>query len=583
MLLGIACRFYNLKWDEGAHIHPDERFVVMTVEKLKAPASLNEYFNTNESGLNPFHTGTDLFVYGQLPLNLCKWLVLRWPGSGGAPNADNYNDILIVGRFLSALFDAGAVLLVAFIGWKMGGLLSGALAGALIALVPLHIQQSHFFTVDNFATFFLVASFASLICVPKANDKTLVLSGMCFGAACACKISAALFGAVFPFWAILLFGKPAWKRALLSLVIIFSVGFFTFRCLHPIAFRGANGLLFGLLDIRLPQPEFHGAKQVSFWDSFAEQAAISRGDSDPPWNWQWLGHKNYIWPLQNLALWALGVPLLVAGIAGIGLSFRCWRDISPHSRHLLVAALWCLIVFGYYGGQYSKFTRYYLVMTPFLCLLAAGFLIEVVRRYRTQWSYAVAASVPLGTACWCLAVTSIYARPHTRMEATRWIWDNIAPGTLVATETSWDDALPIGDVRGLVQVNLELFDLDDRRKRAAMLDKLDQSEWIFMSSNHTRGIVTRVPQRWPLTTAFYDSLFDGRLGFSLEKEWTSYPRLFGVRFPDDAREESLWLYDHPHVWLWRKTSAWSKQKASALLSENLCDKADSRPLNGWLK
>ncbi len=92
---GLACRFYNLKWDKFAHIHPDEhfahihpdeRFIVMTVAALKAPASLSEYFNSSISGLNPFHTSTDLFIYGQLPLNLCKAIAMNWPGRNKAPN-----------------------------------------------------------------------------------------------------------------------------------------------------------------------------------------------------------------------------------------------------------------------------------------------------------------------------------------------------------------------------------------------------------------------------------------------------------------------------------------------------------------
>ncbi len=231
IFFGLACRFYNLKWDEGAHIHPDERFVVMTVVALKAPASVSEYFNTEVSGLNPFHTGTDLFIYGQLPLNLCKVIAMHWPGSNNAPSADNYNDVLMVGRFLSALFDAGTVLLIIAIGWKIGGPLLGAFSGALLAVVPLHVQQSHFFTVDNFATFFLVASFYALLCADrdaKLRRLSPVLCALFFGAACACKITAALFGSAIFFWAIFTYGKRDWKRGLATFALILFVAFWTF-------------------------------------------------------------------------------------------------------------------------------------------------------------------------------------------------------------------------------------------------------------------------------------------------------------------------------------------------------------------
>lgn len=592
IFFGLACRFYNLNWDEGAHIHPDERFVVMTVTALKAPTSLGEYFNTSLSGLNPFHTGTDLFVYGQLPLNLCKLIAMHRPGTKGAPNADNYDDVLILGRFLSALFDAGTVLLIVFIGWKLGGLLLAAFGGALLAVVPLHVQQAHFFTVDNFATFFLVATFAALVLQSTQSRKSnllLIFAGLFFGAACGCKISAGLFGVLLLFWAFFTFGMRDCKQAGLAVALILFVAFWSFRLFHPIAFRGSGGgaTLYGLLDIRLPLPEIHGKepyyKQVSFWQSVSEQAAISRGDSDPPWNWQWLGHEDYLWPLMNLGSWAVGWPLLLAGMGGMALALARIREKEVANRFFLVVALWCVIVFGYYGGQYSKFTRYYLVMTPFLTLLAAWFVLVLARRFRTVAASALAASVPITTAIWCWAVVSIYSRPHTRLEATRWIWANVLPGTRVGIETGWDDPLPLGDVRGLVQVDLDLFNIDNRTKREQLLDKLEQVEWIFMSSNHVAGIVTRVPQRWPLTTEYYRALFANELGFELTKEFTSYPQLFGHQFPDDSREEALSLYDHPHVWLWRKTPVWSRERAEKMLPESLCDQADSRPLSGWLK
>ena len=595
MLFGLGCRFYNLKWDEGAHLHPDERFLTMTVPELDAPRSLTEYFNSSHSGLNPFNRKVNFFIYGQLPLNVCKAIASRLPGTNGAPDADNYNDILLVGRFLSALFDAGTVLLLVWLGWQLGGPLLGLLSGALLALVPMHIQQAHFFTVDTFATFFLTACFGALcaITTQNLNSKSRriasILAGLFLGAACACKISSLMFGAVIVLWALFSYSRREWKNSLTTMSLIFFAAFWAFRILHPIGFRGEGSLLtlYGLLDIRPPRITTHGEppylKEVSFWKSFAEQAAISRGESDPPWNWQWFGHADYIWPLRNLAFWAVGWPLLLAGAGGILLALKRLRPSSTANRQWPVMALWCLLVFAYYGGQYSKFTRYYLVMTPFLALLAAWFLLCLVRHYRAVWAHALAATVPLGTALWCMAVVSIYTRPHTRLEASRWIWAHIPPGTKVGTESDWDDRLPIGDVRGLEQIDLDLYNHDTPEKRQKLLDKLNEVEWIFSSSNRVWGTVPRVPARWPLTTEYYRVLFSGELGFRLEKEFASYPQLLGQQFPDDNAEEALTVYDHPRVLLWRKTPQWSRERAAQLLPESLCETANHQPLGQWLQ
>ncbi|HEY0074433.1 MAG TPA: phospholipid carrier-dependent glycosyltransferase [Abditibacteriaceae bacterium] len=595
ILFGLLCRFYNLKWDEGAHLHPDERFLTMTVPELDAPRSISDYFDSNVSGLNPFNRKVGFFIYGQLPLNLTKAIAARLPSTNGVPDADNYNDILLVGRFLSALFDSGTVLLIIWLGCQLGGKLLGLLSGALLALVPLHIQQSHFFTVDTFTAFFLTACFCALCYTRQAIEdkkrarRAIIFSGLFFGAACACKISSLMFGAAIVIWALFSYGRRDWKNGLIATGSVLFIAFWAFRVLHPIAFRGEGGILtlFGLLDIRPPRVAIHGEppylKEVSFWKSFAEQAAISRGESDPPWNWQWFGHAAYIWPLKNLAFWAIGWPLLLSGVGGMMLAFYKIRRQSIANRQLLVMAFWCLLVFAYYGAQYSKFSRYYLVMTPFFVLLAAWFMLAFVQRYRAVWAYALAALVPVCGTLWCAAVVSIYTRPHTRMEASRWIWANVPPGTKVGTESDWDDRLPIGDARGLEQIDLDLYNLDTRGKRQQMLDKLDQVEWIFTSSNHVFGIVQRAPGRWPLTNEYYRLLFNGELGFRLEQKFTSYPQLFGYQFPDNNIEEALSIYDHPPVYLWRKTPQWSRQRAAQLLPESLCDKANHQPLNEWLK
>ena len=77
--------------------------------------------------------------------------------------------------------------------------------------------------------------------------------------------------------------------------------------------------------------------------------------------------------------------------------------------------------------------------------------------------------------------------------------------------------------------------------------------------------VTRVPAVFPMSIAYYRALFDGRLGFERAADFTSYPSLGPLRFPDDRAEEQFTVYDHPRVLLFRKTPAFSPAKARALL------------------
>ncbi len=60
-------RFTGLKWDEGQQLHPDERFLMMVTAALGTPESVQQYFDSAASPLNPRNRGYTSFVYGTLP------------------------------------------------------------------------------------------------------------------------------------------------------------------------------------------------------------------------------------------------------------------------------------------------------------------------------------------------------------------------------------------------------------------------------------------------------------------------------------------------------------------------------------
>ena len=65
-----------------------------------------------------------------------------------------FNEMTIVGRILSAFVDLLSVVLVYAIGSRAFNKAVGLLAAALAAFTVLNIQQSHFFTMDTFFSFF---------------------------------------------------------------------------------------------------------------------------------------------------------------------------------------------------------------------------------------------------------------------------------------------------------------------------------------------------------------------------------------------------------------------------------------------
>jgi hypothetical protein len=58
LLLAAAwLRLSGLDWDQGQHLHPDERFLTMVATDIRWPRSLAAYFDTGHSPLNPADVG----------------------------------------------------------------------------------------------------------------------------------------------------------------------------------------------------------------------------------------------------------------------------------------------------------------------------------------------------------------------------------------------------------------------------------------------------------------------------------------------------------------------------------------------
>src|SRR5512138_2871998 len=54
LLLAAWLRFSGLNWDEGRHLHPDERFLSTVTNDLKWPESFSNYFDPTTSTLSPY-------------------------------------------------------------------------------------------------------------------------------------------------------------------------------------------------------------------------------------------------------------------------------------------------------------------------------------------------------------------------------------------------------------------------------------------------------------------------------------------------------------------------------------------------
>ena len=437
LLAGGYLRLVGLDWDDEQHLHPDERFLTMVESSLYPVEDPRDYFNTAESTLNPNNQGHTFFVYGTLPIFMVRYLG-EWLGYTG------YGDIYLVGRSFSAVIDLLSVVLVFFIGTRLFNRWVGLFGAAFSAFAVLQIQLSHFFTVDTFITFFtlLAVYFAVEVVTPRDDRISLssyLLFGVALGMAVASKINAAPVALALPLAALIYWSRlPGEEKTtlapkiLLYLVLAASISLLTFRIFQPYAFDGPGFINFGLNE--------------NWVSSLKALRAQTSGDVDFPPALQWA--RRPIWfSLKNMIIWGLGIPYGIiawGGFAWMGYGFLTKRNWRPE----LVIWVWTGFYFIWQSLLWNSTMRYQMPIYPLLAVFAGWFLVNGWEKIQfetiTLFSKTITTRLVrpililigvitfLFTAGWAIAFSAIYTMPHPRVDATRWIFQNIpGVGTLV--------------------------------------------------------------------------------------------------------------------------------------------------------
>ena len=487
---GAYLRTAGIFWGEYQYLHPDERFLIWVGTDIspvqintsgEGPAkswiSISEYFDTPNSPLNPNNRGHGFYVYGTLPMFITRYAVEWVFGHSG------FDVMTQMGRAFSALTDLLTVLLVYLVAARVYDKRVGLLAAAFSAAAVLQIQQSHFFTMDTFANLFafLAIYFAVRIMtdkrpwprgdtemedalstakgdaetenVPSTGQATRehskglirgffrhplfwlsIAFGLAYGAGMASKISIYPVALLLP-GAVLIrisyMPRSEWSRrflqALLYLAIAGMLSFIVFRLAQPYAFSGP-----GLLGIK-PNP--------AWLDQIREQRNQATLDVDFPPAMQW-ARRSVLFSGENLTLWGLGLPLGL--LAWVGVFWIGWEILKGKWRTHLLLWGWTVAFFIWQSLPINPSMRYQLPIYPTLVIFAAWAIIHLwdlgkARRAshegksRVNWqqitSIFAGGIVLVATFAYAFAFTGIYTRPITRIEGSRWIYQNI-PGPI---------------------------------------------------------------------------------------------------------------------------------------------------------
>ena len=161
MVLGACVRFYGLDWGTDwqtgffHRFHTDESTIVESAQ----------WVAKDQSEIRS--------SYGKAPMYLLWASTHILSPIVGIPAFENENTSLrfthLTGRYISAIMGTVVIYFVYQLGMALGGIYTGLLAAFLMAVCPGHIQQSHYYTVDPFITFWTTFGLFLLLKMPSKN------------------------------------------------------------------------------------------------------------------------------------------------------------------------------------------------------------------------------------------------------------------------------------------------------------------------------------------------------------------------------------------------------------------------------
>jgi len=482
-----------------------------------------------------------------------------------------FRHITAAGRALTAILDIASVGLLFLIGRWLYSPAVGLLAAALLTTTVLHIQLARFFTVDPFLTFFILLAVVFMVLALRQNKLgiqtlSLLLASLTVGLAVGSKFSAVLL--VLPL-AVTVFLLPGWRleRKIGILVAALLLAFLAFFITNPFAILDSScpastGSELGPLTMPAP------IARSCYLQNVVSQGLMVRGGRDVPFVRQYAGTIPFLYYMEMLFKWGMGPLLAIAGFAGLAWAFwrgikvgyKGWLNVSgqrskivhikilsgqgrfPFNNAEIVVLCWVLPFFLTTGILQVKFTRYMQPVLPFFVLYGAAMLLSIrlvaLRRL-------VIALVLVVTALYAFSFTNLYRQVHPWIAASQWIFQNVDEGSVIVSEM-WDDRLPDNAFVGDELMKREIFELkdvnwlsgteqfDNKEKIEENLNLIENSNYLVIASNRNYGVIPRLPERYPLSSQYYQALFDGRLGFEVAYVGTRMPNLFGVAIKGDS-------------------------------------------------
>ena len=459
-------RFWALPHGIPFSVQVDEPEVLERAVRMMKTGDFNPHF---------FDYPT-LYMYLEAVVSVFRFLVGAMRGEFASLAQATSADFYLWGRAVTAMLGTATVFLIYRAGMRWGA--RTALLGAvLLAVMPLHVRESHYVLTDVPVTFFVTLTFLlSLRAHERATVRAFAVAGVAAGLAAATKYNGGL-ALVMPLlaWAMTPAVRPSRFAALFSIVA-------------------------GMMAAFLAAAPYTFLDLPTFLNQFARLSSEYRMPSVTP-EPIWL---IYLKHLRNALAWP-GSLLVVAGIV-LGIV----RIVTGPARiDWVLATVFPLLYFRFISKQNIVYGRYLLPLVPFLSLLAAAGVVWIVGRLRglglprgpRNLAIVVLALAAIAPPAYnAIQFDANEAKVWTTEQAYNWILREVPKGSSVTMESRQILLPPEYHPAYLAQLRLHAFEYYD----AQGIDYLVASSQSYGNYFDTKK---NGPQNYPSEYADYERIF----------------------------------------------------------------------------
>lgn len=527
LLLGFLSRFINLSWGAPYFFHPDERNIAHAISQLSFPSNLNPHF----------------FAYGSLPIYLAFFtgMFSSFLSTFNTVSSLSFEQSLLILRFFSASL---SVLLI-FLLYSVGEILKNKRVGLLAAFFGTTsiglIQYGHFGTFEMWLTTGSLLMFLFGIRYIKSsvflNLLGIILS---FALLISTKVSSlVLLPFLLLFLIIPVIKKQQTKRKALLYLFITLLSIFTiYLATNPFTF----------LDYQ------------SFINSISYESAVAMGNTKVFYTGEFFQAPPVIFPFIKIYPFLLNPILFILFLPSLFIV----SIIATKKRSVPYFFLLCffLVLFFSQTVLYAQWTRYFIPTLPFIFLIIAIGVDEVLKRIKSTAHQKIIQSVSL---CFIIFVSvlmffafikTVYLSGDTRVIAKEWAVKHIPPEAPILSEVYDLGVTPFNEV--YYQISLfNFYDLDNNSiesNEKTFASKLETTEYILLPSQRIQKSRLLNNQQFPYGNKVYTEIFNGTLGFNkiYETSCDIWCNLVYWGNPVYSFEQTTAIFDRPTIIIFTK-------------------------------